>query len=155
MAHTNLDICFICQVCGKGNVRPSTGGYKTSVKSILEFHKKGKLGFHFERICNANSDLLSVLTTNNAVYHHNCFSKYTDSKLKLFNEPSKKQKSTEDEKGRNSTRLSAESKERFNLLCCWCSKKDVHANLGPAGTNQATKLITESNHMKDLTAKWI
>ena len=60
MAHTNLDICFICQVCGKDNVRPSTGGYKTSAKSIPEFHKKGKLGFHFERICNANSNLLSV-----------------------------------------------------------------------------------------------
>ena len=44
--------------------------------------KKGKLGFHFERICNANSDLLSVLKTNKAVYHHNCFSKYSDSKLK-------------------------------------------------------------------------
>ena len=152
MADTNWDICFICQVSSKAIC---TDGYKTLAKNIPEFHKTGTLCFQFERICNANSDLLSILTTNNEVYHHNCFSKYSDSKLKLFNEPSKKQKSTEDEKGRNSTRLSAESKERFNLLCCWCSKKDVHANLGPAGTNQATKLITESNLMKDLTAKWI
>ena len=67
MADTNWDICFICQVSSKDNVRSSTDGYKTLAKNIPEFHKKGKLGFHFERICNANSDLLSVLTTNKAV----------------------------------------------------------------------------------------
>ena len=54
-----------------------------------EFYKKRKLGFHLERIYNANSDLLSVLTINKAVYHHNCFSKCSDSTLKRFNEPSK------------------------------------------------------------------
>ena len=72
-------------------------GYKTLAKNIPEFHKKRKLGFYVERISNANSDLLSVLTTNKAVYHHNCFLKYSDSKLKRFNDPSKKRKSTEDE----------------------------------------------------------
>ena len=75
--------------------------------------------------------------------------------MKRLNEPSKKRKCTEDEKGRKSTSLSAESRERFNLSCCWCSKKDVDANLVPAGTYQATKLTTKSNHVKDLTAKWI
>ena len=155
MADTNWDICFICQVSSKDNVRSSTDGYKTLAKNIPEFHKKGKLGFHFERICNANSDLLSVLTTNKAVYHHNCFSKYSDSKLKRLNEPSKKRKCTEDAKERKSTRLSAESRERLNLFCCWCSKKDVDANFVPPGTYQATKLTTKSNHVKDLTAKWI
>ena len=147
MADTNWDICFVCQVSSKDNVRSSTDGYKTLVKNLPEFHKKGKLGFRFERICNANLDLLSVLITNKAVYHHNCFSKYRDSKLKLFTEPSKKRKCTEDEKRRKSTRLSAD--------CCWCSKKDVDANLVLAGTYQATKLTTKSNHVKDLTAKWI
>ena len=155
MAHTNWDICFICQVSSKDNVRLSTDGYKTLAKNSAEFHKKGKLGSHFERIGNANSDLLSVLTTNKAVYHHNRFSKYHNSKLKCFNKPSKKQKCTEDEKGRKSTRLSAESRERFNLFCCWCRKKDADANLVPAGTYQETKLTTKSNHMKDLTGKWI
>ena len=51
------------------------------------------------------------MTTNRAVYHNNCFLKYSDSKLKCFNEPSKKWKSTEDEKGWKSTRFSAESRE--------------------------------------------
>ena len=97
MADTNWDTGFICQVSTKENVRSSTNSYKTLAKNIQEFHKKGKLGFRFESISNANSDLLSVLTTNEAVYHHNCFLKYSDSKLKLFNEPSKKQKYTEDE----------------------------------------------------------
>ena len=64
-------------------------------------------------------------------------------------------KCTEDEKGRKSTRLSAESRERFNLFRCWCRKKDVDANRVPARTYQGTKLITKSNHVKDLTAKWI
>ena len=64
-------------------------------------------------------------------------------------------KCTENEKGRKSTRLSAESRERFNLFCCWCRKKDVDANRVPAGTYQGTKLTTKSNHAKDLTAKWI
>ena len=155
MADTNWDICFICQVSSKDNVRSSTDGYKTLAKHIPEFHEKGKLGFYFERICNANSDLLSVLTTYKAVYHHNCFLKYSDLKLKCLNEPSKKRKFTEDEKGRKSTRLSAESRERFDLFCCWCGKKDVDANLVPGGTYQATKLTTKSNHVKDLTAKWI
>ena len=53
------------------------------------------------------------------------------------------------------TCLSAESRERFNLFCCCCRKKDVDANLVPAGSYQATKLTTKSNHVKDLTAKWI
>ena len=97
MADTNWDICFISQVSTKENVPSSTNGYKTLAKNIREFHKKGKLGFRFESTSNANSDLLSVLTTNEAVYHHNCFLKYSDSKLKLFNEPSKKQKNTKDE----------------------------------------------------------
>ena len=117
MADTNWDVCFICQVSRKDNVRSSTDGYKTLAKNILGFHKKGKLGFHFDRICNTNSDLLSVLTTSEAVYYHNCFLKYSDSKLKRMNEPSKKKKCTEDEKGRNSKRLSAESKGRFDLFC--------------------------------------
>ena len=62
MADANWDVCFICQVSSKGNVRSSTDGCKTLAKNIPEFHKKGKLGFHFERILNANSDT-SVLTT--------------------------------------------------------------------------------------------
>ena len=143
----------ICHVSTEVDVNSSTDGCKTLAKNIPEFHKKGKLGFHFERISNANSDLLSVLTTNKAVYRHNCFSKYSDSKLKRLNEPSKKRKSTEDENGKKSTRLSAESRERFNLFCSLCSKKDVDANLIPAGAYQATKLTTKSNHVKDLTAK--
>ena len=60
MADTNWGICFMCQVSSKDNVCSGTDGYKTVVKNIPEFHKKGKLGFHFERIRNANSDLLSV-----------------------------------------------------------------------------------------------
>ena len=60
MADTNWGICFMCQVSSKDNVCSSTDGYKTVVKNIPEFHKKRKLGFHFERIRNANSDLLSV-----------------------------------------------------------------------------------------------
>ena len=155
MADTNWDICFICQVTTKGNVRSSKDGYKTSAKNILEFHKKEKLGFHFEIISNRNSDLLSILTTNKVVYHHNCFSKYTDSKLKHFKEPSKKQKSTEDENGRKLKRLSAESREKFDLFCCWCSKKNVDDNLVPAWTYRARKLTTKLDHLKELTAKWI
>ena len=49
------------------------------------------------------------MTTNKAVYHCTCFSKYIDSKLKHFSKPSKKRKSTEVEKGRKLTHLSAES----------------------------------------------
>ena len=108
MADANWDICFICQVSTKDKVRSSIAAYKTLAKNISEFHKKGKLGFHLERISNANSDLLLILTTKKAVYHHNCFSKYSDLKLKRFKEPSKKRKPTEDENGRKSTRLSAD-----------------------------------------------
>ena len=95
------------------------------------------------------------MTTFEAVYNHNCSSKYSDSKLKCFNESLKKQKSAEAEIGKKSTRLSAESRERFNLFCCWCSKKDIDASLVPAGTYPATELTTKLNHMEDLTAKWI
>ena len=59
MADTNCDISFICQVCTKENIRSSTDGYKTLAKNIPEFHKKGKLSFHFERISNANLDLIN------------------------------------------------------------------------------------------------
>ena len=62
MADTNWDICFICQVSTKGNARSGTDGYKTLRKNIPEFHKKGKLGFHFKRISNANSDLIMRLS---------------------------------------------------------------------------------------------
>ena len=51
--------------------------------------------------------------------------------------------------------LSAESRERFDLFCCWFSKKYIDANIVPAGTYQVIKLTTKSNHVKDLTAKWI
>ena len=50
-------------------------------------------------------------------------------KLKRFSEPSKKRKSTEDENGRNSIRLSAELREKVDLFFCWCNKKDVDVNL--------------------------
>ena len=95
------------------NVCSNTGGYKTLAKNIPEFHKSGKIGFHFVRISSANSDLSSILRTNKAVYHHNRFSKYSDSKLKPFNEPPKKRKSTKDENGRKLTRLLAKSREGF------------------------------------------
>ena len=55
-------------------------------KNIPQFHKKGKFNFHFEKISNANSDLLPILTTNQAVYNHSCFLKFRDSKLERFNE---------------------------------------------------------------------
>ena len=95
------------------------------------------------------------MTTNNAVHHRNFFSKYIDSKLKRFNEPSKKWKSTEDENGINSTLLLAGSRERFDLFYSWCGKKNVDTNLVPAGTYQATNVTTKSDHVKDLTLKWI
>ena len=53
-----IETCFICQVSTKDNARSSTDGYKTLAKNMQEFHKKGKLGFHFGRISNINSDLL-------------------------------------------------------------------------------------------------
>ena len=112
-----LGYLFVCQVGTKENGRSSTGSHKTLAKKIPEFHEKGKIGFHFVRISSASSDLLSILTTNKAVYHHNRFSKYSDSKLKSFNEPSKKRKSAEEENGKKSARVSAESRERFNLFC--------------------------------------
>ena len=125
MADTNWDICFICQVSTKDNVHSSKDGYKILAKSILEFYKKGKLGLHFHKISNTNLDLFSILTTDKAVYHHKCFLKYGDLKLKRFNKPSKEQKSTKDENRRKSTGLSDESRERFNLFCGWCSKKTL------------------------------
>ena len=54
-----------------------------------------------------------------------------------------------------STRLSAEPRKKVYLFCYWCSKKDVDANLVSGKTYRATKLTTKSNHVKDLTAKWI
>ena len=51
--------------------------------------------------------------------------------------------------------MSVESREKFDLFYCWCSKKDVDANLVSAGTYQAIKLTTKSNRVKDLTTKWI
>ena len=104
---------IICRVSTKDNACSSTDGCKTLAKNIPEFQKKGKLGFHFKRISSANSDLLSIVTTNKAVYHHNYFSN-----------------------------------------CCWCSKKDIDANLVPAWTYRAIKLTTKSDHVKDLTAAW-
>ena len=59
MTDTNWDICFICQVSTKDNVRSSKDGYKILAKNILEFYKKGKYDFHFEKISNTNSDLFS------------------------------------------------------------------------------------------------
>ena len=47
MADTNWDICFICQVSSKDNVRSSTDGYKTLAKNIQEFHKKREAWFPF------------------------------------------------------------------------------------------------------------
>ena len=105
----------------KDNVHSSTDGYKTLVKNILGFREKGKLDFHFQGISNASSDLLSILTTSKVVYHHSCFSKHSNSKLKDFDKTSKKQKSTEDENGRKLTRFSVELRKILNLFCCCCS----------------------------------
>ena len=51
--------------------------------------------------------------------------------------------------------MSAGLREKLDLFCCWCSKKDVDPNLVPAVIYRATKLTTKSHHMKNLTAKWI
>ena len=59
MTDTN---CFICQVSTKDDI--STDCYKTLGKNFPDLHKKGKIGLHFERNSNNNSDLLTVLTTN-------------------------------------------------------------------------------------------
>ena len=93
------------------------------------------------------------MTTSKAVYHHICFSKYNYSKLKPFNEPSKKRKSTEN--GRISALVLAGSRERFDLFCIWFSKKDIDANLVPAETYQATNVTSILDLVKDLTSKWI
>ena len=54
-----------------------------------------------------------------------------------------------------STRLSAEPRKKIYSFCYWCSKKDVDANLVSGRTYRATKLTTKSNHVKNVTAKWI
>ena len=123
---------------------------QTVIKNFSEKHsgvsQKRKLGFHFERISNANLDLLSNLTTNKEVYHHYCLPKCSDSKLKRFSEPSKKGKSK---------MLKMQEGRKLDLFCFWYSKKDFDPNLVPAVIYRATKLTTKSHHVKNLTAKWI
>ena len=51
------------------------------------------------------------------------------------------------------THLSAESRQRFDLLCCCSSKYDVDANLVQAGTNQAKKINQETEPRERLKCK--
>ena len=56
--------------------------------------------------------------------------------------------------GRKLTCLSTESREIFNLFCCWCSKKGFDASLVFAGRYRAITLATQ-DHLRDLIVKWI
>ena len=131
MDDTDWDIYCICQVSSKDNIHSSTDGYKTLMKKIQSFNKKESLISILREFVTLIRNYYQFWQKIKSFITIIVSWSISDLKLKCFNEPSKKWKCTEDEKGRKSTRFSAESRERFDLFCCWCSKKDFDANLVP------------------------
>ena len=87
-------------------------------KTSRSFTKKESLVSILREFVTLIRTYYRFLTTNKVVYHDICFLKYSDLKLKRFNEPSKKRKCTEDESGRKSTlcQLSREKDLTYSVV---------------------------------------
>ena len=77
------ELCFICQEKKKDELRSSNDGWKMLSTMLPQFLEYNALGFDFSRLqCNPNSDdLHNLFTTKEALYHHSCQIKYSNSKL--------------------------------------------------------------------------
>ena len=80
---TNWELCFICQEKKKDEIRSSNDGWKMLSCILPQFLKYNALCFDFSRLqCNPNpDDLRNLFISKEALYHHSCQIKYSNSKL--------------------------------------------------------------------------
>ena len=166
---TNWDLCFICQEKKKCELCSSSDGWESLASMLPKFFIYNALIFYCSPLeCNINSnDLYELFRDNNALYHHSCQIKYSNTKLtRLALKAEKLAKSvdvsSEDSlssppcKRRASTRNDTLNNE-FNkvLICCFCRQVDESDNLVAACTFHAKKESTDKKHVSDLTKTWI
>ena len=92
---------------------------------------------------------------NNAVYHHDCYSNFSDYKLnkKLKSKKRKFEKSPEAAGPSHSLRSQCENVPS-NILCYICGNQDELCNLHAAGAKNATKDKLNYSYVEQQTIKW-
>ena len=105
-------------------------------KAFRSFTKKESLVSILREFVTLIRTYYWFLTTNKVVYHDICFLKYSDLKLKRFNEPSKKRKCTEDENGRKST------------LCQLSREKDLTYSVVGLVKNTLMLISSQQGHIR-------
>ena len=155
---TDWSKCFICQKDGKcrnPDVQKRDQTYETLSENLPKFYAKGRIGFYFERILIEGETLKETLQKNKAKYHHDCYLKYSNSKLDLLNS-GKKRKLSGDlaESTRKFTRSSLHSSILGEKKCSWCGMEDDDSNLHAAGAYHAQASSTNTQHVIDTTKKW-
>ena len=102
------------------------------------------------------------MKNNNAKYHHNCFSKYNESKLQRFQNTRKRS----NEKPAEVPRTKRIAKEKFICECVFCeeSEKDLgklsssqkkNEGLHAAGELHTTEKNANIPHVKKISEQWI
>ena len=152
---TDWSLCCVCQ----GLVHTASLKVEKLAEQFLAFWENGLLPFDASLISDGQVDgkpnFNECMLRNNAVYHHDCYSNFSDYKLdkKLESKKRKWEKSTEKAGPSHSLRSHCENVPSM-VMCYICGEDDTLCNLHAAGAKSATKEKLDYSNVEQQTSKW-
>ena len=137
---TDWSLCCICQ----SSVDSGSLKVEKLADQFLVFWENGLLQFDASLVSDGQvhgkPNFKECMLRNNAVYHHDCYSNFSDYKLhiKLKSKKRKLEKSTENAGPSISLRSHCENVPSM-VMCYICGEEDMLCNLHAAGAKSATK----------------
>ena len=132
-------------------MRCSGDGYSALSQILPEFAKLGK--FQIDKFHSQSYDpetLEKLFSARKAVYHKNCFSKFSQQKLL------RAQKAFEPHLNDSRNELVSPKRARIllgELKCLFCMKPDTSKSLCAVGTLHAKQTKVNENHVREFTEK--
>ena len=152
---TDWSLCCICQ----SSVDSGSLKVEKLADQFLIFWENGLLPFDASLVSDGQvhgkPNFKECMLRNNAVYHHDCYSNFSDYKLhiKLKSKKRKLEKSTENAGPSKSLRSHCENVPSM-VMCYICGEEDMLCNLHAAGAKGATKDKLNYSNVEQQTSKY-
>ena len=155
----NWSLCCICQKSSSVKLRSEKESVAELARRLAVFWQNNVLNIKPKLLTdNYNDDgtpvFLTPILQNDAKYHKDCYSKYTEYKLnkKL---KSKSKETKKDNLANTSSSLRSSTAPLISQIICYiCGQEDELCNLHAAGAWHASREKLKFDHVEKLTALW-
>ena len=149
--------CCICQ----DPVQTRSEKVEKLAEQLLAFWENDLLPFSAnllsDDMVDGKPNFKECMLKNNAVYHHNCYSKFTSFKLnvKIASRNRKLEKERLTSRPSTSTSLRSQLQPSRSMIICYiCGEEDTLDNLHAAGAKYATKKRLDYSYIEEQTEQW-